>query len=77
MRGDEFRRGMRGGTRKKRGEGSLLVSFARGTRALRRVSFDVRSGRPSRPPSREGKTSKLGKEGGCGKVPFLLAERAR
>ena len=37
-----------------------MVSFARGTRALRRASFDARSGRPSRPPSREGKTSKLG-----------------
>ena len=43
MRGDEFRHGMRGGTRKKRGEGSLLVSCARGTRALRRASFDARS----------------------------------
>lgn len=76
MRGDSDRHHVRGWTRKKRGEGSLLVSFARGTRALRRTSFDARSGRPSRPPSREGKTSKLGKEGVCGKVPFLLAERA-
>jgi hypothetical protein len=42
MRGDLNRHGMRGGTRKKRGEGSLLVSFARGTRALRRASFDAR-----------------------------------
>ena len=42
------------------GEGSLLVSCARATRTLRRCSLDARSGRPSRPPSREGKTSELG-----------------
>ena len=60
MRGDGDRHGMRGGTRKKRGEGSLLVSCARGTRTIGMCSFDARSGRPNRPPSREGETSKLG-----------------
>ncbi len=59
MRGDGDRHGMRGGTRKKRGEGSLLVSCARGTRALRRASLDARSGRPSRPLSREEKRPRV------------------
>lgn len=44
----------------RRGEGSLLISRARATRTLRRCSLDARSGSPSRPPSCEGKTSKLG-----------------
>jgi hypothetical protein len=73
MRGDKFRRRMRGGTRKKRGEGSLLVSFARGTRALRRASFDARSGETKQAtPSRERKTSKLGKEGGAARPSSCL-----
>ena len=40
-------------------EGAILRECARnparGTRGLRRPSFDARSGRPNRPPSREGK----------------------
>ena len=38
----------------------LMIFFARATRGLRRPSLEARSGSPSRPPSREGKTSKLG-----------------
>ena len=38
----------------------LMIFFARTTRGLRRPSLEARSGSPSRPPSREGKTSKLG-----------------
>jgi hypothetical protein len=55
VRGDEFRHGMRGGTRKKRGEGSLLVSFARGTRALRRMGRE----RPGALLARRTRTVKL------------------
>ena len=39
---------------------ACLISCARATRGLRRPSLDARSGRPSRPPFREGKASKLG-----------------
>ena len=38
----------------------LMIFCARATRTLRRCSLDARTRRPSRPPSREGKTSKLG-----------------
>jgi hypothetical protein len=41
-------------------EGGLLISCARGTRTIGMCSFDARSGRPDRPPSREENVSKLG-----------------
>jgi len=59
MRGEMNHHGMRGWSRMGVGW-SLMISCARATRTLRMCSFDARSGRPSRPPSREGKTSKLG-----------------
>jgi hypothetical protein len=40
-----------------------LVSCARATRGLRRPSVDARSGRPSRPPSREEKIRQASLEG--------------
>ena len=42
------------------GEGGLLISYARATRGLRRPSLDARSGRSSRPHSREEKANELG-----------------
>ena len=43
------------------GEDGLLISCARATRGLRRPSLDARSGRSSRPPSREGSANKVGR----------------
>ena len=40
-------------------EGGLLISRARATRGLGRPSLDARSGRSSRPPSREEKIASL------------------
>ena len=54
----------------KNGEGSLLISPARATRGLRRPSLDARSGRPSRPPSREEKGASLEGWGESDQVPF-------
>ena len=42
-------------------EGGPLASCARATRGLGRPSLDARSGRSSRPPSRGGKASELGR----------------
>ena len=54
-------------SRSREWEGGLLISCARATRGLRRPSLDARSGRSSRTPSREQKTSKLGR-------PFIIGE---
>ena len=59
-----------------------MISRARATRGLRRPSLDARSGRSSRPPSREEKASELGgtiqiavlvrrPQSGLTRVPFL------
>jgi hypothetical protein len=47
----------------RRGEGSLLVSFARGTRALRRASFDARTRGSTRLPPKETGKRRSGEEG--------------
>ena len=62
MRGEMNHHGMRGWPRMGVGW-SLMISCARATRTLRMCSFDARSGRPSRPPSREEKRRQASLEG--------------